>query len=220
MIGSKQQQNMCIGVLAHVDAGKTTLSEAILFKTGRIKQVGRVDSGSAFLDTDRIEKKRGITIFSKQAIFPLGDKTVFLQDTPGHVDFSAEMERTLSVLDYAVLVISAPDGIQSHTELLMELLASHHIPTFVFINKTDLEHAPFAMPENWIEYGASFEEEAALCSDYAMDEYEEKGSVSSDTIARLISERMLSSSSLSSSSSGIHSVWASASLARAIRRSA
>jgi small GTP-binding protein len=174
-----------------VDAGKTTLSEAILYRTGRVKSPGRVDNGDAFLDTDRIEKKRGITIFSKQAIFPLGDKTFFLQDTPGHVDFSAEMERTLSVLDYAVLVISAPDGIQSHTELLMELLESHRIPTFVFINKTDLEHSPFEMPDTWIEYGPSFAEEAALCSDYAMEEYEEKGSVSPDTIARLISERKL-----------------------------
>ncbi len=185
------QKNICIGVLAHVDAGKTTLSEAILYKTGQIKAPGRVDSGSAYLDTDKIEKKRGITIFSKQAIFPLGDKTFFLQDTPGHVDFSAEMERTLSVLDYAVLVISAPDGIQSHTELLLELLTKHSIPTFVFINKTDLEHSPFRMPESWVDFNNIDMESLALCSEYAMEEFEEKGRVSSITIARMISERKL-----------------------------
>ena len=111
-----------MGILAHVDAGKTTLSEAILYKTGQIKIRGRVDNKDAFLDTEKIEKARGITIFSKQAVFPLGNDTVYLQDTPGHVDFSSEMERTLCVLDFAVLVISAPDGIQAHTELLLELL--------------------------------------------------------------------------------------------------
>ncbi|MBR0416988.1 MAG: TetM/TetW/TetO/TetS family tetracycline resistance ribosomal protection protein [Firmicutes bacterium] len=188
---SLPQKNICIGVLAHVDAGKTTLSEAILYKTGQIKTPGRVDNGNAFLDTERIEKKRGITVFSKQAIFPLGDKTVFLQDTPGHVDFSAEMERTLSVLDYAVLVISAPDGIQSHTELLLELLEKHSIPTFVFINKTDLEYEEFRMPETWVDLSCPDPEGIALCSEYAMDEYERTGSVSDITVKRLVRERKL-----------------------------
>ena len=183
--------NITIGVLAHVDAGKTTLSEAILYKTGRIKSPGRVDFGSTFLDTNSIEKKRGITVFSKQAVFPLGDKTVFLQDTPGHVDFSAEMERTLSILDYAVLVISAPDGIQSHTELLLELLGSHSIPTFVFINKTDLEHETFAMPGNWIKMNDPDLESIALLDEDAMDEYEKTGSVSDDTVRDLIKTRDL-----------------------------
>ena len=183
--------NITIGVLAHVDAGKTTLSEAILYKTGRIKSPGRVDFGSAFLDTNSIEKKRGITVFSKQAVFPLGDKTVFLQDTPGHVDFSAEMERTLSILNYAVLVISAPDGIQSHTELLLELLGSHSIPTFVFINKTDLEHETFAMPGNWIKMNDPDLESIALLDEDAMDEYEKTGSVSDDTVRDLIKTRDL-----------------------------
>ncbi len=183
--------NITIGVLAHVDAGKTTLSEAILYKTGRIKNPGRVDSGSAFLDTNSIEKKRGITVFSKQAVFPLGDKTVFLQDTPGHVDFSAEMERTLSILDYAILVISAPDGIQSHTELLLDLLGSHSIPTFVFINKTDLEHEAFAMPGNWIKMNDPDLESIALLDENAMDEYEKTGSVSDDTVRDLIKTRDL-----------------------------
>ncbi|MBO4819462.1 MAG: NYN domain-containing protein [Firmicutes bacterium] len=186
-----ENNNICIGVLAHVDAGKTTLSEAILYKTGQIKQIGRVDSGSAFLDTEKIEKKRGITIFSKQAIFPLGDKTVFLQDTPGHVDFSAEMERTLQVLDYAVLVISAPDGIQSHTELLLELLAKHRIPTFVFINKTDLEHEGFVMPEGWVDFNGFSYEDIALCSEDALAEFEKTGIVSDVSIRELISERKL-----------------------------
>ena len=166
-------------------------SEAILYKTGCLKAVGRVDNGDAFLDTDKIEKKRGITIFSKQAVFPLGDKTFFLQDTPGHVDFSAEMERTLSVLDYAILVISAPDGIQSHTELLLELLSKHRIPTFVFINKTDLEHGSFAMPEGWVDLGWPSYEDVALCSEEALDEYEKTGSVSDECIRKLIRERKL-----------------------------
>ncbi len=187
----KQKKNICIGVLAHVDAGKTTLSEAILYKTGCLKAVGRVDNGDAFLDTDKIEKKRGITIFSKQAVFPLGDKTFFLQDTPGHVDFSAEMERTLSVLDYAILVISAPDGIQSHTELLLELLSKHRIPTFVFINKTDLEHGSFTMPEGWVDLAELSYEDIALCSEDALDEYEKTGSVSDEHIRKLIRERKL-----------------------------
>ena len=125
------------GILAHVDAGKTTLSEALLYSSGSIKKIGRVDNGDTFLDTDAMEKKRGITIFSKQAELQFGDTKMTLLDTPGHVDFSAEMERTLMVLDYAVLVISASDGVQAHTQTLWRLLKRYEIPVFLFINKMD-----------------------------------------------------------------------------------
>lgn len=130
-------KQMIAGILAHVDAGKTTLSEALLYSSGSIKKIGRVDNGDAFLDTDAMEKKRGITIFSKQAELQFGDTKMTLLDTPGHVDFSAEMERTLMVLDYAVLVISASDGVQAHTQTLWRLLKRYEIPVFLFINKMD-----------------------------------------------------------------------------------
>ena len=126
-----------IGILAHVDAGKTTMSEAILYETGKLKKMGRVDNRDAFLDTFALERARGITIFSKQAVFPLGDASVTLLDTPGHVDFSAEMERTLQVLDYAVLIVSGADGVQGHTETLWRLLKRYRIPVFIFVNKMD-----------------------------------------------------------------------------------
>ena len=115
-------QKVTLGILAHVDSGKTTLSEGLLYASGALRKLGRVDHGDAFLDTDELERERGITIFSKQAMLFAGDKEFTLLDTPGHVDFSAEMERTLSVLDYAVLVISGSDGVQSHTETLWRLL--------------------------------------------------------------------------------------------------
>lgn len=130
-------KQLTIGILAHVDAGKTTLSEAILYTTGTIRKLGRVDKKDAFLDTYALERARGITIFSKQAVFPLGDWNVTLLDTPGHVDFSAEMERTLQVLDYAILVINGADGVQGHTETLWRLLKRYQIPTFLFVNKMD-----------------------------------------------------------------------------------
>lgn len=129
---------LTLGVLAHVDAGKTTLSEALLYTAGVLPAMGRVDHRDAFLDTHQLERDRGITIFSKQARFDTGRFSVTLLDTPGHVDFSAEMERTLAVLDCAVLVISATDGVQAHTETLWRLLRRHAIPTFLFITKTDL----------------------------------------------------------------------------------
>lgn len=130
-------KKLTIGVLAHVDAGKTTLSEGILYKTGMIREMGRVDNGNAHLDTDAQERARGITIFSRQAVFSLGDKEITLLDTPGHVDFSAEMERTLQVFDYAILVISGADGVQGHTRTLWRLLNQYHVPVFLFINKMD-----------------------------------------------------------------------------------
>ena len=131
-------KRITLGILAHVDSGKTTLSEALLYKSGEIDKPGRVDHGDSFLDGNAIERNRGITVFSKQAEMEWDDLHVTLLDTPGHVDFSAEMERTLSVLDYALLLISAADGIQSHTETLWQLLRRYGIPTFIFVNKMDL----------------------------------------------------------------------------------
>ena len=134
---TKPIKHICAGLLAHVDAGKTTLSEGILYLTGGLRKLGRVDYGDAFLDNFALERSRGITIFSKQAVFPLGETEVTLIDTPGHVDFSAEMERALWVMDYAVLVVSGTDGIQGHTETLWRLLKAYRIPTFIFVNKMD-----------------------------------------------------------------------------------
>ena len=136
---TKPIKHICAGLLAHVDAGKTTLSEGILYLTGEIRRQGRVDHGDAFLDTYELEKKRGITIFSKQAVFKLGEKSITLLDTPGHVDFSAEMERTLGVLDYAILLISGPEGVDDHSRALFELLKRYSLPTFIFVNKMDMD---------------------------------------------------------------------------------
>ena len=132
-------ENLSIGILAHVDAGKTTLSESLLYLNGCIRKPGRVDHGDAYLDTFELERERGITIFSKQAVLPLGDRTVTLLDTPGHVDFSAEMERTLQVMDYAILIINGSDGVQGHTATLWRLLKRYRIPVFLFVNKMDQE---------------------------------------------------------------------------------
>lgn len=131
-------KKLVIGILAHVDAGKTTLAESMLYLSGRIRKLGRVDHKNAYLDTFELERARGITIFSKQAEFTFKDRNISLLDTPGHVDFSAEMERTLQVLDYAILVISGSDGVQGHTETLWRLLVQYSIPTFIFVNKMDM----------------------------------------------------------------------------------
>ena len=130
-------KRIVLGITAHVDAGKTTLSEGMLYVSGAIRKIGRVDNGDAFLDTNGMEKARGITIFSKQAMFSYEDMEVTLLDTPGHVDFSAEMERTLQVLDYAILVISGADGVQGHTMTLWRLLKRYGVPVFLFVNKMD-----------------------------------------------------------------------------------
>ena len=127
-------KKLVIGILAHVDSGKTTLSEAILYSAGEIRKIGRVDHRNSFLDNHEIERERGITIFSKQAVFSIFDTDFTLVDTPGHVDFSSETERTLKILDYAVLVISGTDGVQNHTETLWKLLAHYNVPTFIFVN--------------------------------------------------------------------------------------
>ena len=133
----KNKKHIVTGILAHVDAGKTTLSEAILYTAGNLRKIGRVDNGDAFLDTYELERSRGITIFSKQAEVSMNEMDLTLLDTPGHVDFSAEMERTLQVLDYAVLIISGADGVQGHTRTLWRLLARYNIPAFIFVNKMD-----------------------------------------------------------------------------------
>lgn len=134
-------KRLVIGILAHVDSGKTTLSEAMLYTAGAARKLGRVDHKDAFLDTDALERARGITIFSKQAILKLAGTELTLLDTPGHVDFSAEAERALQVMDYAVLVVSGTDGVQSHTETLWRLLERYGVPVFIFVNKLDLAGA-------------------------------------------------------------------------------
>ena len=134
-------KKLVVGILAHVDAGKTTLSEGMLYLSGALRKLGRVDHQNAFLDTNALERQRGITIFSKQAVFALPTVEVTLLDTPGHVDFSSEMERTLQVLDCAILVISGTDGVQGHTQTLWKLLERYHIPTLLFVNKMDLDGA-------------------------------------------------------------------------------
>ncbi len=192
---------ICAGMLAHVDAGKTTLSEAILYLSGRIRKLGRVDHKDAYLDTNELERSRGITIFSKQAVCELGDTQVTLLDTPGHVDFSAEMERTLQVLDYGILVINGMDGVQGHTRTLWNLLGRYQIPVFLFINKMDqegtdketlLETLKSELSGACIDFGGEdgeFFEELAMCEDDALDEYLESGGLKEETIIRLIRER-------------------------------
>ena len=195
-------KQICIGILAHVDAGKTTLSEALLYRAGAIRRLGRVDHQDAFLDTDTMERQRGITIFSKQAVLELGDTRVTLLDTPGHVDFSAEMERTLQVLDCAVLVISGTDGVQGHTRTLWDLLERYQVPTFLFINKMDLAGADRAsllahlkdkLGGGCVDFGDpdTLWEEAAVCDEAALEQYLEMGELPEDMISRLIGERKL-----------------------------
>ncbi len=194
-------KNIVIGLVAHVDAGKTTLSESILYLTGKIRKQGRVDHGDAFLDSYELEKSRGITIFSKQAVFPLGNLTVTLLDTPGHVDFSAEMERTLKVLDAAVLVINGADGVQGHTRTLWRLLTMYRVPVFLFINKMDqegtekfalLKELARGLDEGCVSFDVpkdDFYEELALCSEEAMEQYLETGELKEETVAEMIAKR-------------------------------
>ncbi len=190
------------GILAHVDAGKTTLSEGLLFCSGNIRKLGHVDNRDTFLDTDEIERARGITVFSKQAILETEDGVITLLDTPGHADFAAEAERTLSVLDYAILLISATDGVQSHTKTLWEMLKNHNIPTFIFINKLDLNNADFydVLEELKAELSDSIvdftdkdreqlSENIAVCDEYVMHSYLETGEIDTVSVANAISAR-------------------------------
>lgn len=198
------KKRLCIGILAHVDAGKTTLSEAMLYTCGVIRKLGRVDSRDAFLDTYEMERERGITIFSKQAMLRTDDLEISLLDTPGHVDFSAEMERTLQVLDYAILVVSGMDGVQGHTRTLWKLLERYQVPTYLFINKMDQQGTDPAglmteikekLSDNCTNFGtedkSSIYESAALCEEALLNQYLEQGEISDRDIARLIVERKI-----------------------------
>ena len=195
-------KKITLGILAHVDSGKTTLSEAFLYATGKIRKLGRVDHKDAFLDNFDLEKQRGITIFSKQAELEYADTKITLLDTPGHVDFSAEMERTLQVLDYAVLVVSGSEGVQGHTETLWKLLNKYNIPTFIFVNKMDIPGAnkEFALTNIRNKFGdgvidLSVEEKdmeaIAVCDEDVLEMYMESGEISDETIADLVYERKL-----------------------------
>ena len=204
----KTKKHICAGLLAHVDSGKTTLSEGLLYLCGEIRKIGRVDHGDAFLDTYELEKERGITIFSKQALLRTDDMEVSLLDTPGHVDFSAEMERTLQVLDYAILVINGMDGVQSHTMTLWRLLERYQIPTFLFVNKMDqqgtdhdalLADLKNHLHENCVDFGKTEASEdtfspeqmenIAVCDEKLLEKYLETGEVTVEESAVLIAQR-------------------------------
>lgn len=205
----KEEKQIALGILAHVDAGKTTLSEAMLHKGGIVKNIGRVDKKNAFLDNYELEKERGITIFSKQAVFRIGNMQVTLLDTPGHIDFSAEMERTLQVLDYAVLVINGADGIQGHTRTLWRLLKRYQIPVFLFINKMDqfkgdkeeqkeekerlLDNLQKELSTSCLDFGGewddAFLENLALCEEELLENYLESGEVEEADIVKMVAQR-------------------------------
>lgn len=210
----KNKKQICVGILAHVDAGKTTLSEGLLYLCGEIRKLGRVDHGNAFLDTYELERERGITIFSKQAVLKTENMEITLLDTPGHVDFSAEMERTLQVLDYAILVINGMDGVQSHTMTLWRLLARYEIPVFLFVNKMDqqgtdreglLTDLRKRLNENCMDFGPmtaekerensdpeereALLENLSMCEETLLETYLETGELEHGEICRLIAER-------------------------------
>ncbi len=197
-------KRLTVGILAHVDAGKTTLSESMLYESGTIEKPGRVDNQNAFLDTEELERARGITIFSKQAVMECGDTVITLLDTPGHVDFSAEMERTLWVMDYAVLVISGADGVQGHTVTLWRLLERYHIPVLLFINKMDqpaadkdklMQDIQKHFGEGCIDFSGedseAFQEQIAVCDEALLEDYLEKMTVSKEDISRLLLQRKI-----------------------------
>ncbi len=198
-------KRLVIGMIAHVDSGKTTLSEAMLYASGDIRRLGRVDHGDAFLDTHHIERDRGITVFSKQAVMHIGENEYTLIDTPGHADLSAETERALCILDYAVMVISGSEGVQDHTETLWQLLTRYDIPTFVFINKMDIsqydrnyliEGLSEKLTGNFIDLSCGKDpselfEEMALCDEKLMDIFLEKGSITDEEISEAIAKRRI-----------------------------
>ncbi len=193
-------KKLVIGILAHVDSGKTTLSEAMLHQTGAIRKLGRVDHKDTFLDTDEIERERGITIFSKQAVFSTANTFFTLLDTPGHVDFSSEAERTLSVLDYAILVVSGSEKVQSHTVTLFKLLKKYNIPTFIFVNKMDISHyskdeilssIQSDLHHSCIDFTQIDEESIGMCDEILMNLYLEEGSISQKDISYGIKRRSI-----------------------------
>ncbi|MDQ2087388.1 TetM/TetW/TetO/TetS family tetracycline resistance ribosomal protection protein [Herbivorax sp. ANBcel31] len=195
-------KKLVIGILAHVDAGKTTLSEGLLYLSGKIRKIGRVDNQDAYLDNYELERARGITIFSKQAVFEVDNTQIVLLDTPGHVDFSAEMERTLQVLDYAILVISGADGVQGHTKTLWRLLKIYNIPAFLFINKMDqkdvdrdklINEIKKQLDDGCIDFGQTdkdeFYDQIAMCNEKIMETYLEKGQVETKKIIEAVRKR-------------------------------
>ncbi len=195
-------KKLIIGILAHVDAGKTTLSESILYLSGKIGKLGRVDNKDAYLDTYELERSRGITIFSKQAVFETDGINITLLDTPGHVDFSAEMERTLQVLDYAILVISGADGVQGHTKTLWRLLDTYNIPAFIFVNKMDqngtdkgklIKDIKKQLNDGCIEFGEAetteFYEQLSMCDETILETYLEKDHIETEHISNAVKER-------------------------------
>ncbi len=199
---NKPKKQICTALLAHVDAGKTTLSEALLYESGNLRKIGRVDNGDAFLDTDALERARGITIFSKQAVLETEDTVFTLLDTPGHVDFSAEMERTLQALDYAILLISGADGVQGHTRTLWQLLKRYQVPAFLFVNKMDqpgtdketlLAELREKLDENCLDFSdvdhEEFQENVAMCQEDVLEYYLEHGAVEEGQIRELIRQR-------------------------------
>ena len=200
----QSKKHICVGILAHVDAGKTTLSEGLLYTAGKLRSLGRVDKGDAYLDTYAMEKERGITIFSKQAVFEWEDTQVTLLDTPGHMDFSAEMERTLQVLDYAILVISGPDGVQGHTQTLWRLLRRYGIPVFLFVNKMDqpgterdviLRELKERLDDGITDFSGTdsddFMEQVALCDEKLLEQYLEEGQIFLEKVPELIAGRKI-----------------------------
>lgn len=201
---SNQARRVVIGITAHVDAGKTTLAEAMLYRTGQLRKLGRVDHGSAAMDSHLLERERGITIFLSQAELPLGDMEVTLLDTPGHVDFSAEMERTLSVLDYAILVISGVDGVQAHTRTLWRLLELYRVPTFLFVTKMDfgrrdrdclMESLRHELGEGCVDFTPAARdrrmEQLATCREDALEAYLDTGMVPEELVRQLVRQRLV-----------------------------
>ena len=197
-------RKLVIGILAHVDAGKTTLSESLLYYGGKIRKVGRVDNQDAFLDNEELERARGITIFSKQAVFTVEDTQITLLDTPGHVDFSTEMERTLQVLDYAILVISGADGVQGHTKTLWHLLDIYQLPVFIFVNKMDrdgLEQGKLMaalkkqFSDGCVDFsrdnGETFYDQLAMCDENMLEAFLRTGKITVPLIRQAILNRKL-----------------------------
>lgn len=203
-MNNKETRRVVIGITAHVDAGKTTLAEAMLYRTGQLRKLGRVDHGSAAMDSHLLERERGITIFLSQAELPLGDMEVTLLDTPGHVDFSAEMERTLSVLDYAILVISGVDGVQAHTRTLWRLLELYRVPTFLFVTKMDfgrrdrdclMESLRHELGEGCVDFTPAARdrrmEQLATCREDALEAYLDTGMVPEEMVRQLVRQRLV-----------------------------
>ena len=205
-----KQNHYVVGILAHVDAGKTTLAESILFLSGNIRKIGRVDHGDSFLDHNALERSRGITIFSKQAEVRLNETDISLLDTPGHVDFSAEMERTLQVLDYAILVISGADGVQGHVQTLWKLLERYNIPTFLFINKMDqpgtdknalMAELQKRLSDKCVNFSTDktseeFQESVAMCDEVLLENYLEGNVIEASDIQNLVASRKLHKASV------------------------